>query len=258
MAADNMWSMEIVVMLLDLMVYTSHEAWMKVLTLFLIAQCESQRRRERFLLERETNRRHYLRRRRALIVSGASSIMRFTGASSRTVWALDRQQGDVFWATVEAFSDSQWKAHFRMSRATFNYVLELLTPALTRQTTRWRQPIAPCKRLGIVLWWYATPGEYRTISCLFGVGISTVCVLVREVTKAILDTLYQRFIALPQGQRLDETVSGFLRRGYPQCAGAIDGTHIPIIAPRDNPADYHNRKGWHSIILQAVVDHRYW
>ncbi|XP_063813276.1 uncharacterized protein LOC135051001 [Pseudophryne corroboree] len=69
--------------------------------------------------------------------------------------------------------------------------------------------------------------------------------------------MYHRFISLPQGQRLDETIKGFKKRGYPQCAGAIDGTHIPIIAPRDNPADYYNRKGWHSIVLQAVVDHKY-
>ncbi|KAI2645889.1 Protein ANTAGONIST OF LIKE HETEROCHROMATIN PROTEIN 1 [Labeo rohita] len=42
----------------------------------------------------------------------------------------------------------------------------------------------------------------------------------------------------------------------PVCVGAIDGTHIPIISPRENPADYHNRKGWHSIILQGIADHK--
>ena len=37
----------------------------------------------------------------------------------------------------------------------------------------------------------------------------------------------------------------------------IDGSHIPIVAPRDNPLDYYNRKGTHSIVLQALVDYEY-
>lgn len=38
---------------------------------------------------------------------------------------------------------------------------------------------------------------------------------------------------------------------------AIDGTHIPIEAPSDRPEQYINRKGWHSIVFQLVVDSKY-
>ena len=31
-------------------------------------------------------------------------------------------------------------------------------------------------------------------------------------------------------------------------------THIPIFAPQEYHCNYFNRKGWHSIILQGVVD----
>ncbi|XP_075059408.1 uncharacterized protein LOC142144441 [Mixophyes fleayi] len=118
------------------------------------------------------------------------------------------------------------------SCATFDYLRELISPALI-QMTNYRKPIEPSRRLAIVLLWYATLGEYCTISCLFGVVISTVCTL---VTAALVKTLYHRFIFMLYEQFLDDTFKCFKKREYPQCARAIDGTRIPVIAPRDNPA----------------------
>ena len=46
-----------------------------------------------------------------------------------------------------------------------------------------------------------------------------------------------------------------LKRRIHYSKGAVDGTHIPIVSPKECPADYYNRKGWHSIILQSTVDH---
>lgn len=43
--------------------------------------------------------------------------------------------------------------------------------------------------------------------------------------------------------------------GFPQCVGVVDGTHIPIMSPVECPADYYNRKGFHSIIMQGTVNH---
>lgn len=39
----------------------------------------------------------------------------------------------------------------------------------------------------------------------------------------------------------------------PYVVGTVNGSHIPIIAPRLHAADYYNRKGFHSILLQGVV-----
>ena len=44
--------------------------------------------------------------------------------------------------------------------------------------------------------------------------------------------------------------------GFPQAAGDIDGSQIPIIRPDESVSDYYNRKGYFSIIMQAVVDFR--
>ena len=81
---------------------------------------------------------------------------------------------------------------------------------------------------------------------------------VRDVCSAIVELLAAQYIKIPGGQSLQAVVDGFESKwGFPQCVGAVDGSHIPIIAPKENPVDYFNRKGHHSVILQALVDHEY-
>ena len=66
------------------------------------------------------------------------------------------------------------------------------------------------------------------------------------------------FIHFPENSSvMEENYRGFYSMaGFPRVCGCIDGTHIRILAPRDNPLDYINRKGFHSINVQAVCDHR--
>lgn len=46
------------------------------------------------------------------------------------------------------------------------------------------------------------------------------------------------------------------KNGFPGIIGCIDGTHIKISAPKVDKDSYVNRKGFYSIILQGVCDHR--
>ena len=39
--------------------------------------------------------------------------------------------------------------------------------------------------------------------------------------------------------------------------GSIYGKHISILAPNESHTDCISRKGYHSIIIQAVVDHNH-
>ena len=100
--------------------------------------------------------------------------------------------------------------------------------------------------------------EYRTLAESFGLGHSTVGVIVLETCAAIAQHLLLKHVKFPHGQVLTNVVSGFVARyGFPQAASAVDGTHIPIIRPQANPTDYHNRKGYHSVLMQTVVDRGY-
>ena len=145
-----------------------------------------------------------------------------------------------------------------MSYDTFLYVCNQLRPHIKKEVTNMREPVSVEKRVAITLWRLATKVEYRTIGHLFGVSRGTVCCIVKEVVTCIVRVLMPKHIKWPRGDKLQEVIDVFEHKwGYPQCAGAIDGSHIPILAPQNFHTDYFNRKGWHSIILQGVVDSNY-
>jgi len=41
---------------------------------------------------------------------------------------------------------------------------------------------------------------------------------------------------------------------FPDVVCAVDGMHVEIPAPKDDPISYYNRKDFHSIILQGICD----
>lgn len=159
---------------------------------------------------------------------------------------------------LQTFTEQDWIENFRLSRSTFHMLCEKLKPFLKRQDTQLRQCICVEHRVAITLWTLATCSEYRTIGHLFGVARSTVCVIVHETCKVIVDVLLDECIQFPRGPDLIRVVEGFKTNfNMIQCAGAIDGSHIPVSPPLMNHTDYYNRKGWYSVIVQAVVDDRY-
>lgn len=132
-----------------------------------------------------------------------------------------------------------------------------LHPALALQDTRFRHCVPLTKRVAIALWKFATGSEYWTIAHLFGVGQTSVWTWVQDFCAAAETLLVPEQIRIPDESTFSEmAASNECRWGLPQSVGAIDGSHIPIIASTNYHTDSFNRKGWHSIILQAVVDGR--
>ena len=174
----------------------------------------------------------------------------------RLLWTKPRNR-TFLTDMASSWTDREWKQNFRVNKATFSLLYRELRGRLIRRNTV-RNPLSVEQRVAISLWRLGTNVEYRTISHLFGVGISTVCVVLHDFCQSVFDVMGLRYLSLPSEDKLRAIRDGFRTKwGFPQCIGAIDGTHIPIIAPKDHPLDYFNRKGYHSILLQALVDDEY-
>ncbi|CAM5103404.1 unnamed protein product [Natator depressus] len=139
-----------------------------------------------------------------------------------------------------------------MRKGTFMELCNLFSPALRRKNTKMRAALTVEKRVAIALWKLATPDSYLSVGNQFGVGKSTVGAAVMQVANAFKDLLISRVVTLGNVQVI---VDGFAA-GFPNCGGAIDGTHIPILAPEHQAGEYINCKGYFSIVLQAMVDHK--
>ncbi|CAM4579078.1 unnamed protein product [Lepidochelys olivacea] len=183
---------------------------------------------------------------------GIMVLMGQVHAVERRFWA--RETSTNWWDRIvlQVWDDSQWLQNFRKRKGTFMELCDLLSPALRRMNTKIRAALTVEKQVAIALWKLATPDSYRSVGNQFGVGKSTVGAAVMQVAHAIKDLLISRVVTLGNVQVI---VDGFAAMGFPNCGGAIDRTHIPILAPEHQAGEYINRKGYFSIVLQALVDH---
>ena len=88
-------------------------------------------------------------------------------------------------------------------------------------------------------------------------GRLTTSTEVREVCRVITGKLGPKYIQLPYTpDEVERLAAAFYKEhDFPQCVGAIDGTHIPIKQPVENGADFINRKDFYSLNVQAVCNY---
>ena len=101
----------------------------------------------------------------------------------RSCRRLPRNNGwfDHVWNT---YSDTRFKKTFRVSKATFDFILGRIEHDLQRDTVA-EEPIPPAFRLAVCLYRLARGDYFYTIAEMTGLGNSTVCGIVSEVTKKL-------------------------------------------------------------------------
>ena len=92
---------------------------------------------------------------------------------------------DHVWST---YDNIRFKRNFPVSRATFLYILDHIREDIEKDTLT-EIPLSPELRQGICLYRLGRGDYLHTISDLSGYGTSTVCTIVLEVSKAVVNQL---------------------------------------------------------------------
>ena len=184
----------------------------------------------------------------------------FIKRQKRSCW-IKPGRTSAWWKAFqeEKVLPSDWKDNFRMSRESFNELCEIVHPYLVKKTSRFRAPVSVDTQLAIFLYYISDEGRYRKVANAFGLSRSTVSNTVRKVARVIVEIIGPMYMKLPETEEdVCDLVDHFERiHGFPQCLGAIDGTHIEIKQPKKNYYEFINRKGYPSINVQALCDYKY-
>ena len=104
----------------------------------------------------------------------------------------------------------------------------------------------------------ATGDSYNGLKARFHLGLTTVHRAIKETCDAIWEVLKDDMLPMLTQERWMEIEEGFKNRwGFPNCLGTLDGKHVMIRKPCNAGSLFFNYKGYHSIVLMALVDHNY-
>lgn len=118
--------------------------------------------------------------------------------------------------------------YLRMSVTSFNELLNLVEPIITKQDVI-RIPISARTRLQICLRYLASGDCMSTISFAFRVGLNTVSKIVAETCEAIWITLKEKvFPEISEDLWIKKAIDFENIWDFPNCIGAIDGRHMVL------------------------------
>ncbi|XP_049524603.1 uncharacterized protein LOC125946148 [Dermacentor silvarum] len=147
--------------------------------------------------------------------------------------------------------------YFRMTKASFDKLLGLVYERILHPPTH-RRPISPAERLAVTLRFLATGGSMQDIAISYRIHASTVAGILKETLPAIWDCLKPVVLGCPSEREWEKIREDYEDKwNFPNTIGSIDGKHFVIKCPDNSGSDCFNYKGYHSLLMLAVVDANY-
>lgn len=155
----------------------------------------------------------------------------------------------------------KFESVFKISRKTFNYICSLVREDMSTKPGHFSfsngKPLSLSDQVAVALRRLSSGESLISVGDSFGLHHSTVS----QVTWRFVESMERRGLHHLQwpssDDELAEIKSKFEKiRGFPNCCGAIDTTHITMCLPLADPTNkvWCDREKNHSMLLQAVVD----
>ena len=123
------------------------------------------------------------------------------------------------------------------------------------QHTNFKRPIFVEETIAMSLARLGTGYGLRMVGEVYGVAECTILRIVREFCKMVRLHLQKIFIQVPNENKFRILAKEFERlHNIPKIIGAIDSSHIPVLAPVIDGENYYCRKSFHSALFQGIVD----
>ncbi|XP_061184381.1 putative nuclease HARBI1 [Saccostrea echinata] len=166
-----------------------------------------------------------------------------------------RERRDYF----NEYSDMELVKRFRLDSAGINFVEGLIGNEIRSASIR-NHALTSTVKVLLTLRFLATGKMQLCNGDDMGVSQSSVSRAVSCTIRSLSsDRMVRRFIKFPTSpDAIRRNQEHFFQiAGFPGIVGAIDGTHVQIIAPRNNENEFVNRHHYHSLNVQVVFDTQY-
>ncbi|MCL4153914.1 UNVERIFIED_CONTAM: hypothetical protein GTU68_035447, partial [Idotea baltica] len=122
-----------------------------------------------------------------------------------------------------------------------------------------RDPLTPREKLAATLRFLVSGCIYEDLKFSTRISAQALGKFIPETCKAIYESLKEQYLKTPSThEEWKEVAKEFDSLWqFPNCCGSIDGKHIRIKAPQNCGSYFYNYKGFHSVVLMALVNANY-
>eukprot|EP00955_Chlamydomonas_euryale_P034020 349679-Chlamydomonas_euryale.AAC.3 len=157
------------------------------------------------------------------------------------------------------WTDAHYYQQLHMSRANFHMLCDVLRPHIEGIGSNFKEALPVEKKVAVTLFRLTNESfTYKIFEGWWGLAASTPCKVVHQVVCAVIDVMRSTYLKCPSGEQAVRIKEAFAAKGFPNCLGCIDGTHIKIHKPTIMYSEdfYCVRKASNTIQVQAVCDDR--